>query len=56
MCLYMTLSDDQRDRLERAYALLLDELEAAREAYAEAAAHVSTLTEMATGLRSVLDA
>lgn len=52
----MTLNSDQRERLEDLYAIVLDELETAREAYAEAAARITMLTEVANGLRSVLDA
>ena len=53
--MYVALSSDQRERLEELYALVLDELETARESYAEAAARVTMLTEVANGLRSVLD-
>ena len=52
----MALNPDQREKLEELHTIVVDELESALEAYAEAAARVTTLTEVANGLRSVLDA
>ena len=41
------LEDDLKKNIERAYDIIMDELETARESYSEAAVRVTRLTEVA---------